>query len=508
MTLNSSGPISIGGATVGQSINLELGRSASSQSALNETALGTLAGKPVGAINLADFYGKYKVWNYVAAYSGLNEEGILQRGNSAINPIGESYVTGSKFGNLYIAKHDIKGDPIWRKIVTTHSSAVDCAIDENENVYSISNTRDSNSGLFVVDLIKHTSSGDLVWTYRYAVAGQQQRLGSIHIDNNNNIFVIGYAQPTVNTTHFIFILKFDTNGNIIWQKRIGEGSSNNLFPRCVTTNSDGSIYIGGIRVEGISGSSRAMLIKLTSTGAFSWCRYIENTEYPPGDFATGLAILGIETDSSGNIYATGGFRNDITTPIRYNAAGIWKFSSSGSLLWQRVLGTDKVIGGVINLDSTGNIYVLSLEKNPISSNYDRILIINITDTGNLIWQKSFYINILAEPINFVVLSSQIIYDSRYGFYFCGAFGSDYRLTSGDRQYSVGLFGLNTDSNFTISLPSLTYTTSSHEFITPPAKFANLSATYASTNAAFVRSSPITTVVDITDNTDKTVVLIS
>ena len=62
MTMVSSGPISIGGsATTGglnQSINIELGRSATATSSLNETALRTLAGVPSGAISLSNFYGK------------------------------------------------------------------------------------------------------------------------------------------------------------------------------------------------------------------------------------------------------------------------------------------------------------------------------------------------------------------------------------------------------------------------------------------------------------------
>lgn len=62
MTMVSSGPISIGGsATTGglnQSINIELGRSATASSNLNESALRTLAGVPSGTISLSNFYGK------------------------------------------------------------------------------------------------------------------------------------------------------------------------------------------------------------------------------------------------------------------------------------------------------------------------------------------------------------------------------------------------------------------------------------------------------------------
>jgi hypothetical protein len=58
MPLNSSGPISLGGATTGQSINLELGQSATAQISLNDTNVRTLAGVASGAISLNSFYGK------------------------------------------------------------------------------------------------------------------------------------------------------------------------------------------------------------------------------------------------------------------------------------------------------------------------------------------------------------------------------------------------------------------------------------------------------------------
>jgi hypothetical protein len=61
MPLVSSGEISIGGSTTDRSINLELGRSATATSNLNESALRTLAGVASGAISLSSFYGKSNV---------------------------------------------------------------------------------------------------------------------------------------------------------------------------------------------------------------------------------------------------------------------------------------------------------------------------------------------------------------------------------------------------------------------------------------------------------------
>lgn len=61
MTLvNSGNPISMGGSTSGQSINLELGQSATTQISLNDTNARALAGitTPGAQISLYDFYGK------------------------------------------------------------------------------------------------------------------------------------------------------------------------------------------------------------------------------------------------------------------------------------------------------------------------------------------------------------------------------------------------------------------------------------------------------------------
>ena len=59
MTMNSSGPISLGGTTAGQSIEIENGGPGTAQISLNDTAVRTLAGVPSGAIIMpTNFYGK------------------------------------------------------------------------------------------------------------------------------------------------------------------------------------------------------------------------------------------------------------------------------------------------------------------------------------------------------------------------------------------------------------------------------------------------------------------
>jgi len=58
MALNSSGAISLGGSTTGQSVAVELGVSATGQISLNDTVVRTLAGVSSGAISLYNLYSK------------------------------------------------------------------------------------------------------------------------------------------------------------------------------------------------------------------------------------------------------------------------------------------------------------------------------------------------------------------------------------------------------------------------------------------------------------------
>lgn len=60
MPLNNTGPISLGGSTTGQSVNLELGQSATAQISFNDANVRTLTGTTAGTalIMPTNFYGK------------------------------------------------------------------------------------------------------------------------------------------------------------------------------------------------------------------------------------------------------------------------------------------------------------------------------------------------------------------------------------------------------------------------------------------------------------------
>ena len=77
MALNSSGTMSMGGSTAGQSINLELGYSATATISLNDTAARTLAKIASGTISLSDFYGKSNYPNWSGSMSRTGGTGTV-----------------------------------------------------------------------------------------------------------------------------------------------------------------------------------------------------------------------------------------------------------------------------------------------------------------------------------------------------------------------------------------------------------------------------------------------
>lgn len=102
MPLNLSGPISLAGSTVGQSIAVELGLSASGNISLNQTNVRTLAGVPSGAIVMpTNFYGKSAASTPTVAmfFNGFTCNPVTTRINDSGTIIGSQVATTSSLTN-------------------------------------------------------------------------------------------------------------------------------------------------------------------------------------------------------------------------------------------------------------------------------------------------------------------------------------------------------------------------------------------------------------------------
>ncbi len=169
-------------------------------------------------------------------------------------------------------------------------------------------------------------------------------------------------------------------------KGIGSITSDNDGNMIVTGNFNATITIGGYTLTNnnpqpyTSNGNAAFIAKMNSAGSYTWAKNIVINKPPSkkicGTLYSGVEILGVSTDASGNIYLTGSFYGSVTfgsitlaTTQRSGGGtcGLYdvnifttKISPAGNFLWAKQEGivtnhsTDN--GYSVTSDAAGNVY--------------------------------------------------------------------------------------------------------------------------------------------------------
>jgi hypothetical protein len=262
---------------------------------------------------------------------------------------GNVYVTGKISNSVFIAKYSSSGSLIWQRMpsfgLTENWQPSKVATDRDGNVY-LSKTTVSNGGFINVSLFKYSSSGLLIWARRIPLA----EVGDIATDSEGNVFVTGQLRRTGESD--IFIAKYSSSGLLIWQRKLNAPNPFEVVVTievAITIDADGNTYVTGnysLLSEGSFEGSFIYIVKYSSSGSLIWQRKLDNNVYTGIDNA-----LDIATDSDGNVYVTGSLGLNIL---------IVKYSSSGSLIWQRMLDNFESYFsqiGIVIID--GDMYVTS-----------------------------------------------------------------------------------------------------------------------------------------------------
>jgi hypothetical protein len=89
------------------------------------------------------------------------------------------------------------------------------------------------------------------------------------------------------TENYMIAAKFDENYNLLWQKTI-DGGANPDVAYSVSTDSSNNVYVVGSTENGTSGSSDAFLVKLSSSGSILYNRVLGNVST---NYASSVAII-------------------------------------------------------------------------------------------------------------------------------------------------------------------------------------------------------------------------
>jgi len=379
MTLNASGPISLGGATTGQSINLELGNSATALASINSTQFRTLAGVASGQISLSNFYGKSNTIGWFASFGrtgveteifgvGVNSSGtvyfrvtndpvVVQISNAGaityqrqgyINNVSGRYnISVDSSSNFYVLGEAATRQPQITKYNSSNTfqwSSYWTETDFNQTSFGTKPVIDSSGNVYFAirgilsgccfeyfpGVRRVNSSGSLTGYIAYTTgrATESNNIAGAGVDSSGNVYLVANGYAASVTTAFIG----KCNSSFTFQSRV------NLYATSGTGVSPYStVFDSANNVGYVVGSSGAygIIFKYNTSLSRLWSYSTTDTGY-----WSDCAV-----DSSGNLYAVSVFT---VAGSGIRALKIIKLDTNGSLQWARYVRCT-----TLNLNTTG-----------------------------------------------------------------------------------------------------------------------------------------------------------
>jgi len=152
----------------------------------------------------------------------------------------------------------------------------------------------------------------------------------VHETYDKGIIIAGYANVPLNFSRFIWVIKTDVNGNILWNKKIGNWTRQFYLSGSEVTIDHGLIFSGATTKYG---SFDPLFVKMDACGEIEWCRVLTN----PGD-NWGTDIIILEDESFIGMLAYYGEDEN------YARISLIKLDQNGEPVWiQRLAQEDSLI---------------------------------------------------------------------------------------------------------------------------------------------------------------------
>jgi hypothetical protein len=178
-------------------------------------------------------------------------------------------------------------------------------------------------------------------------------------------------------------------GGTGWPGTYQFGTSSDDNATGVATDSSGNVYVTGGTEGGLdgtnAGSGDLYVVKYNSSSTKQWTKQLGTSSL---DFAEGVA-----TDSSGNVYVTGDTEGglDGNSSTGGNDLFVVKYNSSGTKQWTKQLGTssDDYASGVAT-DSSANVYVTGYTRGGLdgtNAGGSDLFLVKYNSSGTKQWTK-------------------------------------------------------------------------------------------------------------------------
>jgi len=225
--------------------------------------------------------------------------------------------------NALIVGFNSAGNIIWNDVFDSDSTSNfdsdmynTLAIDHNGDIIA------AGESFREVLLAKYTPGGSLQWIEKYDYSSGKDSASAITIDPFNNIIVA--AKATLSFGSDYLIIKYDEQGNLIWDVNLINSPGSEDVPYDIVSDSAGSVYITGYETSSFTTNYNFLTVKYDSAGTFAWELIYSDSLGNSPDLGKRIAL-----DDAGNLYIMGdanqpcwgntfinGYRYDITT-VKY-----------------------------------------------------------------------------------------------------------------------------------------------------------------------------------------------
>jgi hypothetical protein len=295
-------------------------------------------------------------------------------------------------GSAFLIKYNSNGIAQWATFLGGSSTIISwsVAIDSSDNVY-ISGQYQSSSAVNIKDV-----SGNTQVNSPFVTLPTTLNAAAFLIKYNSNGIAQWFTFFNGSSADIAYAITIDSSDNILITGQYQSTSAVTLY-NAITTNPS---YTGnGIQLPSVT-SLAVFLLKYNSNGTIIWATYFNGSSPDAG--------LSVKTDSLNNIYLTGFYNsttivnifNAITSGSSYSSTTISlpsvgataniglfliKYNSSGSAQYATIInGTTQEQGQSIAIDSFNNVYLTGFYNtsaaicNPVSSG-----IVNVSSTSSV-----------------------------------------------------------------------------------------------------------------------------
>ncbi len=168
--------------------------------------------------------------------------------------------------NVGIIKYNTLGDTVWSRIFTAETPTKIIS-DQDKFIYAFSSKRSPNMQEYDYFVIKLDTSGNLVW----ATAIDSTHLGSevpidMVIDRFGKVYITGYSDIVPITS---FTVKLDSSGNLEWESLHQTGDFH-CPSFSIALDNLGNCYVAGNSFHIPVGTDKYKIIKYDSNGNIIW----------------------------------------------------------------------------------------------------------------------------------------------------------------------------------------------------------------------------------------------